>query len=510
MALGRRDGKEYAAGDLSLLTSIASQTAPAVDNAILYEDLERLVRQRTEELSHAKDQAEDANRQKSRFLATMSHELRTPLNALLGFAQILRREGNLDERQDRALEIMQRSGEQLLTLIEDLLDLSKIEAGRLEVDDGDFALGELLTHLSEIFQLRATERGVEFACEVACELPAVVRGDQRKLRQVLMNLLGNAMKYTDTGRVTLRVVLREERVRFEVIDTGLGVSDADQSTIFEAFQQVQRRDRVNQGTGLGLAISKHLVSLMGGELQLASEPGRGSSFSFELTLPALAESTVAQVPSHDVIGFEGRPMRVLVVDDDSTNRAFVAQLLVPLGFEVLEAADGRSAITLATAQLPDLVLMDVVMPQMSGYEAIAEMRKHASLVGTPVIVLSASVFPIDRDQARKSGGDDFVAKPIRTEELLDRIAHHLEIRWLRRPDAAATNASRDDVGRPPPELLRPLFEAARRGRVAAVRRALDAIEASDARFASFVSPLRNWAKNFELERIATQLEALVS
>lgn len=510
LAIGH-DAAEYAAADLSLLTIIASQTAPAIENATLYEDLERLVEQRTRELNRAKELAEAGSQAKSRFLANMSHELRTPLNALLGYAQILKRGGDLSPKQADGVDIILNSGEHLLTLINDLLDLSKIEAGRMELQTDDFAVADLLASLGEIFRLRAAEQGIDFIGKVLTPLPRVVHGDERKLRQVLLNLLSNAIKYTDAGTVTLQVTRVGDAIRFEVRDTGIGIAPEDQAGVFQAFRQVVRRGRVHRGTGLGLAISKRLVDVMGGQLQLQSTPGVGSVFWFELTLPAVDRAPIEAKTPHDVIGFEGGPYRVLVIEDEPENRDIVDGLLSPLGFEVIQASDGVEGLQKARAVRPDVVLVDLLMPVMDGYQTIAEIRRDPALKDLVVIVLSASVFPADRKHSVDVGGDDFVPKPVRAEELLDTLGQHLGIQWRRRlaPTTAPAPRPSGAFVVPPPEALRPLYEAARAGRIAGVRKALDVLEAQDPRFEGFVGPLRKLAGSFQLEQIGARLADLM-
>ncbi|MCA9671823.1 MAG: response regulator [Myxococcales bacterium] len=526
LAIGsNRPGQEYAAADLSLLTTIASQVAPALENASLYENLERLVEERTRELFEAKELAEAGSLAKSRFLANMSHELRTPLNALLGYAQLLRRGGDLSDKQRQGLDVIARSGEHLLTLINDLLDLSKIEAGKLELESEALALRELVGDLAETFRLRAQERGIAFEHQVDAEVPGAVRGDARKLRQVLINLLSNAIKYTDEGTVTFRVRAQDGAIRFEVEDSGIGIAPEDQEQVFQAFRQVVRRGRVHQGTGLGLAISQQLVRAMGGDLSMRSAPGAGSTFWFSLQLE-VCETQASALPSSDVVGFEGGPYRVLVVDDDEQSRAFVSELLLPLGFEVQQAPDGRAGVEKALAWRPHAIFMDLVMPELGGHEAIGAVR-GAGLDDTVIIVLSASVFPSDREESVAAGANDFVAKPIRADELLEKLGRHLGVRWRRGESGGGLRSVGTGIGvaidlgagesasdalpevLPPPDAMRGLYDAARAGRIAGVREQLDALEALDARFGPFVDGLRPLARRFELDAISAKLEPLL-
>ncbi|MEJ2115917.1 MAG: ATP-binding protein, partial [Gammaproteobacteria bacterium] len=281
---------EYVARDLGLLNTIASQTAPAIDKAANYENLKILVEERTHELSLAKDAAVDANRAKSQFLANMSHELRTPLNALLGYSQILKREKGISEKQKDGLDIIHSSGEHLLTLINDILDLSKIEAGKMELLIDYFNLEEMLRNLAQLFQLRAADKNITFECIELSPLPKYVQGDEIKLRQILINLLSNSIKFTDAGGVVLKITADKEKFRFTVEDTGIGIAPNHIEEIFQSFRQIVQKDQVMEGTGLGLAISYKLAQIMNSELFVESELGKGSKFWFEIELPIVEVS----------------------------------------------------------------------------------------------------------------------------------------------------------------------------------------------------------------------------
>ena len=314
--------------------------------------LEARVARQTGELVHARDAAESANRSKSAFLANMSHELRTPLNAVLGYAQIMLKDADVTPRNRERLGVVARSGEHLLAMINEVLDLSKIEAGKFALDPADFALTSPLEAAAEAFRPRAAEKGIGFTIHCAPDLPAVVHGDEARLRQVLLNLLGNAVKFTAQGGVEFRVERANGGIRFEVSDTGVGIAADELDNIFLAFQQARGSD-ATQGTGLGLAIAQRLVGLLGGELCVQSTPGSGSRFWFELPLPEVASdgatapafaplaSTLKHAP---ITGYSGSRRRLLVVDDEPTNRNVLRELLTPLGFNLEEFPTGDACL----------------------------------------------------------------------------------------------------------------------------------------------------------------------
>jgi PAS domain S-box-containing protein len=397
--------------------------------------LEEIVRERTTQLEEAKERAEVASLAKSAFLANMSHELRTPLNAVLGFAQILERDPTLSDAHRARVKTIHQSGEHLLTLINDVLDLAKIEAGRLELSCSEFELQPFLRMIADVIRLRAQQKGVRFECRAGSGLPASLYADEKRLRQVLLNLLDNAVKFTSEGDVLLRVgPLGPHHLRFEVIDSGPGIAAQDQPRLFRPFEQVGGAHHRLQGTGLGLAISRELIRHMDSDIHLLSDTGRGCRFWFDLALPASAaqRTETTATPAPQATGYEGPRRRVLVVDDVADNRKMLLDLLAPLGFELHEAGDGQQALQQAQRLDPDLVLMDNVMPVMDGPEATRRLRAMPKMANVPVIAISAGAQASDRADSLAAGANAYLTKPVRLAELLESIGTLLDLRWTAR------------------------------------------------------------------------------
>ncbi|WP_437665133.1 ATP-binding protein [Sorangium sp. So ce1182] len=482
-------------------------------------ELELLVEQRTADLraakeaaDAAKEAADAANQAKTTFLASMSHELRTPLNGILGFAQILQRSSRLDPEHRPAVDVVRRSGEHLLTLIDEVLDLARIEAGRMDLAPGDVHLPALARVVADLCRERAAQKGLDFQYEQAEGVPSWVRADEQRLTQVLLNLVGNALKFTREGRVVLRVTANAREVLFRVEDTGPGIAPADLARIFEPFEQAGDRRARAEGVGLGLAITRRIVEQMDGRIDVESAPGEGSSFTVALPLPVLAERApeAEQGAAGAITGYEGARRAILVVDDHEDNRAFLRDALAPLGFQVVEAAGGEPAVALAAERRPDLVLMDLRMPDLGGDEAARLIRKLHGLAGVPIIATSASVAEPDRALSVAAGCDGFLPKPIDVAALLDLLERHLALGWIRAAPAArpvAEGAPSGPMMAPPPEVLARLTDLVERGRIQELQQALVEAGAEDGRLGPWVEEARALAEGFRIRELRAWLSA---
>ena len=520
-------------------------TAVEVQGKKIIQGIFRDIRDRKQtekELREAKVAAEAANRAKSEFLANMSHELRTPLNGILGYAQILKRELTLSFRQQEQVNIIQQCGEHLLTLLNDILDLSKIEAQKMELHLSDFPFPYFLDSLVEIFRLRAEQKNIFFKDETLSALPQCVRGDEKRLRQVLINLLGNAIKFTDTGGVTFKVgyvmetkeslmeqessltgdgetenqlpitnyQLSTRKMRFVVQDTGIGMASDRLAEIFLPFHQIGDSRHHVEGTGLGLAISQKLVQLMGGELRVKSTLDQGSVFWFDVDLPEVLEEIEATPDLGKIVGVKGEKCRVLVVDDKWENRAVLVDLLSPLGFEVVEATGGQDCLDRTLEIQPDVILLDMIMPGMNGFETTRRLRQLPNLKKVIVIATSASAFADDKEQCLAAGCDGFISKPVEAEKLLQQLHHHLGLEWIYQEERLSSEVGKDNLQStkltcqpvaPPAEKIAVLHKLAMMGDIRGIQEQANAIEQLDERFVPFAQQLRQLAKGFQEKQI---------
>jgi two-component system, sensor histidine kinase and response regulator len=476
-------------------------------------------RKRNEEMRIAKEAAVAANISKSRFLANMSHEIRTPMNAILGFTQLLERDAGLRESQRRHVEAIGRSGEHLLGLLNSILEMSKIEAGRVAVTPGALDLDRFLQDLQVMFKVRAEGKRLRFEVQRVGAVPRHVVMDEGKLRQVIINLVGNAVKFTDKGGIVLRAGSmpgegNSRILALEVEDTGRGIPAAELDNMFQYFEQGASADRSEPGTGLGLAISRELVRLMGGDISATSSVGKGSLF--RLTVP-VTECTGLEVPPKEetrrVLGLvPGSPAyRLLIVDDRPDNREVLSTLLSSVGFVTRQAENGAEALGLVASFEPHLVLMDIRMPGMDGYEATRRLKKLPRGENTKVIMLSASVFEENRQSALDAGGDDFVAKPYRESELFEKIRALLGVSFVyqqaplgaEEPDSKVP-LSREEMAFLPEALKAEIREATVR---ADLDRLLELADKAGGHVVEAGRKLRTMAEQFMYQQILNLLDS---
>jgi signal transduction histidine kinase/ActR/RegA family two-component response regulator len=456
----------------------------------------------------ARHQAELANQAKSRYITTVSHELRTPLNSILGYAQLLEEDASVPPHRQQAVKVIRRGGEHLLSLIEGTLDIARIEAGKLRLENKPMRFRDCVQETARMFELQALSKGIEFRRVLSEPLPEVVRADEKRLRQILINVLGNAVKFTHVGRVEFRLTYAREMAVFEIEDTGPGIAPGDIEHVFEPFARgAEASAAASGGTGLGLTIAKMLTDLMGGEMTVASPAPSGAAtvFRIRLFLPEVSGVRVErELPQRARTGYVGARRRVLVVDNEEVDRELLARLLEPLGFEVRTAASGGECLALLERHTPDAILMDLAMPGIDGWATLRAIRER-TLSTAPVAIVSGNAFDKGLDNDAGIGADDFILKPVRIDELLDWLGTRLQIVWTHAPAAPAAEAALPPAaGWAVPDVvqLRALDELVSLGYYRGIVRKLDEIESADAHHAAFVNHLRMLARQFQLEAMA--------
>jgi signal transduction histidine kinase/DNA-binding NarL/FixJ family response regulator len=469
--------------------------------------------QRTDaQLQQAKVVADAANQAKSRYITAISHELRTPLNSILGYAQLLEDDPAIPAHRRGAVQVIRRGGDHLLSLIEGTLDIARIESGRLALEPGPMHFAEGMDELVRLFEAQAAERGLRFVHQRTGTLPELVRAYEKRLRQILINLLGNAVKFTRMGQVTFRVDYAREMARFQIEDTGPGMSEAELAQVFEPFVRgTAAGGNATTGTGLGLTIARMLTGLMGGELSVRSTPGQGACFTVRLYLPELQARASPREARRALrhTGYLGPRRRLLVVDNEEADRRLLVDRLAPLGFELLQAESGEAALALLATEPVDAIFLDLAMPGIDGWTTLRRLRAQG-LSDAPAAIVSANAFDQGLENDLGIARPDFLVKPVRMSELQGWLQRRLALQWVDEAALSPDQTPADALVPPPTAALQALDELVRLGYLRGIQKKLDAIDVAHPASAAFTARLRALARGFQLDALALNLQTALA
>lgn len=451
-------------------------------------------------LAQALKMADSANSAKSRFLSNMSHEIRTPLNSIIGYSYILHKDPTIPEHRRQAVNTLKRSGEHLSALIEDILDIARIEARKFELNYEPLNFHEFIEHLVRIHKIQAEDKGLSFRCQIVNTLPQQVRADEKRVGQILINILSNAIKFTQSGEIIINISYSSGVANFKISDTGQGIAPEQLQDIFQPFTRLNTTTgNAISGSGLGLTISKILTEIMGGDLAVSSELGKGTTFTVRLFLPNLGTVTEF-VPQENIVGYRGRRQKILIVDDQPEHRDVMRSILEPLGFIIHTASSGTESLVQAHTHKPDLVLLDLAMPVMNGIATAIQLRKNGLL--KPIIVLSANAYPEDRVAAIQAGCNDFLAKPVQIHHLLTKLKLHTSLTWNYQTDEPDNHeVIEKELQLPPADILQTLQTFVRIGDLLGLNKKLEALAKTNPEYLPLSQRIKVLASEFRLAEI---------
>ena len=445
--------------------------------------------------------ANSANQAKSRFLSNMSHEIRSPLNSIVGYSYILQKDPTIPEHRRQAVDTLKRSGEHLSALIEDILDIARIEARKFELSYEAFDFHALIEHLVNVYKTQAEDKGLYFNCKIINTLPKRIKADEKRVGQILINILSNAIKFTQTGGIVFSISYSAGVAKFEITDTGDGMDEKQLQVIFEPFTRLNTvTGNAISGSGLGLTISKILAEIMGGELNVVSQVGVGSTFTVRLFLANLGTDS-EHYATENIIGYQGKRLKILTVDDQSDHRELIKSLLTPLGFLMSEASSGEDCLERIAELQPDLILLDLAMTGIDGTETAYQLRLQKYLI--PIIILSANAYPADRVKAMNVGASDFLAKPIQVQNLLNKLKLHLGLTWVYQTDTHEPTINTIDppLVRPTDEIISTLMHFVRIGDLRSLVQHIDTLRTPHPEYEAFFDKIKQFAKDFRMAEI---------